>query len=137
MRTRIRIRRTVAPSQFSTRSAELHSVWQENSAEPQAAAPGAEPAVSPFALAFRLWYYLSMKIALSIPNDLFDSAEKLSKKLGVSRSHLYATALAEFLAKHRGRKTTDRLNSVYASEDSRLDTRLRRLQGRSLGESTW
>lgn len=78
-----------------------------------------------------------MKIALSIPDDLFDSAETLGKKLGVSRSRLYATALAEFLAKHRGRKTTDRLNAVYSSQDSRLDPRLRRLQGRSLGEPSW
>ena len=78
-----------------------------------------------------------MKIALSIPNELFDSAETLSKKLGVSRSRLYATALAEFLAKHRGRRTTDRLNAVYSSVDGRLDLRLRRLQARSLGESLW
>lgn len=78
-----------------------------------------------------------MKVALSIPDELFQSADTLSKKLGVSRSRLYATALAEFLAKHRGGKTTERLNAVYASEDSRLDPRLRRLQGRSLGESSW
>ena len=78
-----------------------------------------------------------MKVALSIPDDLFDSGETLGKRLGVSRSRLYATALAEFLAKHRGRKTTERLNAVYASEDSRLDPRLRRLQGRSLGEPSW
>ena len=78
-----------------------------------------------------------MKVALSIPNDLFDSGETLGKQLGVSRSRLYATALAEFLAKHRGRKTTARLNAVYASEDSRLDPRLRRLQGHSLREPSW
>lgn len=78
-----------------------------------------------------------MKVALSIPNDLFDSGETLGKKLGVSRSRLYATALAEFLAKHRGRKTTARLNAVYAAEDSRLDSRLRRLQGRSIREPSW
>jgi metal-responsive CopG/Arc/MetJ family transcriptional regulator len=78
-----------------------------------------------------------MKVAVSIPNELFDSTETLGKKLGVSRSRLYATALAEFLAKHRGRKTTERLNAVYASEDGRLDPRLRRLQGRSLGEPSW
>ena len=78
-----------------------------------------------------------MKVALSIPDDLFDSAETLSRKLRVSRSRLYSTALAEFLAKHRGRKTTERLNAVYASEDSRLDPRLRRLQARSLGEPSW
>jgi len=78
-----------------------------------------------------------MKVAVSIPNGLFDTAETLTKKLGVSRSHLYATALAEFLAKHRGRKTTERLDAVYASEDGRLDPHLRRLQGRSLGEPSW
>jgi metal-responsive CopG/Arc/MetJ family transcriptional regulator len=78
-----------------------------------------------------------MKVAVSIPDELFDSGETLGKKLGVSRSRLYATALAEFLAKHRGGKTTERLNAVYASEDSRLAPRLRRLQGRSLGEPSW
>jgi metal-responsive CopG/Arc/MetJ family transcriptional regulator len=78
-----------------------------------------------------------MKVALSIPNELFDSAEILSRKLGVSRSRLYATALAEFVAKHRGRKTTERLNAVYAAQDGHLDPRLRRLQARSLGESSW
>jgi len=78
-----------------------------------------------------------MKIALSIPDELFDSAETLGKKLRVSRSRLYATALAEFLAKHRGRKTTDRLNAVYRSEESRLDPRLRRLQAKSIGDSAW
>ena len=45
-----------------------------------------------------------MKIALSIPDELFESGETLGKRLGVSRSRLYATALAEFVAKHRGRK---------------------------------
>lgn len=78
-----------------------------------------------------------MKVALSIPDDLFDSAETLGKKLRVSRSRLYATALAEFLAKHRGRKTTERLNAVYGREDSSLDSRLRRLQAKSLGDSGW
>ena len=78
-----------------------------------------------------------MKVAVSIPGDLFDSAESLGKRLGVSRSRLYATALAEFLAKHQGRKTTERLNRVYAEEESRLDTALRRRQARSVGRETW
>ena len=78
-----------------------------------------------------------MKVALSIPDDLFESAESLCKKLGVSRSRLYATALADFLAKHRGRKITERLNAVYASEESRLDAGVRRLQKRSLPAESW
>jgi metal-responsive CopG/Arc/MetJ family transcriptional regulator len=73
-----------------------------------------------------------MKVALSIPDDLFESAETLTKRLGVSRSRLYATALAEFVAKNRGRKITERLNAVYGSEDGRLPAAVRRLQSRSL-----
>lgn len=83
------------------------------------------------------WYYLSMKVALSIPDDLFESAETLGKRLRVSRSRLYATALADFLAKHRGRKVTDQLNAVYGAEESRLDPGVRRLQRRALERDTW
>ncbi len=78
-----------------------------------------------------------MKIALSIPDELFDSAETLGKRLGVSRSRLYATALADFVAKHQSRKVTARLDAVYATEDSRLDAATRRLQGRSLPRDSW
>jgi metal-responsive CopG/Arc/MetJ family transcriptional regulator len=78
-----------------------------------------------------------MKIALSIPDELFESGETLGKRLGVSRSRLYATALAEFVAKHRGRKVTERLNAVYGAEASGLPGALRRLQSRSLGREKW
>jgi len=78
-----------------------------------------------------------MKVALSIPDELFDSAETLGKRLGVSRSRLYATALADFVAKHESRKVTERLNAVHAAEDSRLDRRIRRVQARSLPRDSW
>ena len=78
-----------------------------------------------------------MKVALSIPDDLFETAETLGKRLGVSRSRLYATALADFLSKHRGRKVTERLNTVYGAEESRVAPGIRRLQRRSLERDTW
>jgi len=78
-----------------------------------------------------------MKVALSIPDDLFESAETLGKRLGVTRSRLYATALADYVAKHRGRKTTERLNAVYAAEQGRLDPVVRRAQRRSLDRNAW
>ena len=78
-----------------------------------------------------------MKVALSIPDDLFESAETLCRRLGVTRSRLYATALADFVAKHRGRKTTERLNAVYAEEQGRLDPAVRRAQRRSLEPDQW
>ena len=78
-----------------------------------------------------------MKVAVSIPDELFESGETLGKRLGVSRSRLYATALAEFVAKNRGRKITERLNAVYKTEDARLPPAVRRLQGKSLPKEPW
>jgi hypothetical protein len=78
-----------------------------------------------------------MKIALSIADELFASAETLGKRLGVSRSRLYAMALADFVAKHQSRKITDRLDAIHAAHDSRLDAGTRRLQSRSLARNQW
>lgn len=78
-----------------------------------------------------------MKVAISIPDALFETAETVGKRLGVSRSHLYATALEEFLSKHRGRKVTAQLNAVYGTEDSRVAPDVRRLQRRSLERDAW
>jgi len=73
-----------------------------------------------------------MKAAISVPDRLFKSGDALAKRLGVSRSRLYSNALADFIAKHRGKGITERLNAVYGSEDSRLDDVINELQVRSL-----
>ena len=75
-----------------------------------------------------------MKTAISIPDELFTSADALAERLGVSRSQLYATAVAEFLAKHAGADITARLNAVYAAEGSTMDPTLRRAQTRAVHE---
>ena len=78
-----------------------------------------------------------MKTAISIPDDLFTSADKLAAALGLSRSQLYATAVAEFLAKHRAGDTTARLDAVYAKRDSTLEKHLRRAQARGVRAREW
>ena len=78
-----------------------------------------------------------MKTAISLPDDLFESADALAKRLGVSRSQLYATAVAEFLAKHQDAKVTERLDDVYGCQPSRLEPPLRRAQRRSLRSTEW
>lgn len=62
-----------------------------------------------------------MKTAISIPDEVFHRAEELAKSLGLSRSELYSQAVANFLKSHRSLSVTDRLNLVYAQEDSSLD----------------
>ena len=78
-----------------------------------------------------------MKTAVSIPDELFSAADSLARRLGMSRSRLFATALAEYLAKHRAAKVTERLNAVYASEASHLDDDSRRAQKRIAARSEW
>ncbi len=52
----------------------------------------------------------------------------------MSRSALYATAVAEYVAKHNDADVTARLNSVYADSPSGIDAGLRRAQARSVAE---
>lgn len=82
-------------------------------------------------------YNLGMKTAISIPDDLFKSGDTLADKLGVSRSQLYASALADYLAKHRGRNITKQLNTLYAVADSRLETSAAALQARTIDHEAW
>lgn len=78
-----------------------------------------------------------MKTAISIPDDVFESADELARELGISRSELYSTAVAEYLAKHRAEDVTARLNEVYAEQPSGLSPEIRRAQARSIGKSDW
>ncbi len=78
-----------------------------------------------------------MKIAISIPDDLFESADALAEQMGIPRSRLYATAVAEYLSKHRDRDVTSRLNEVYADEPSGMVEAMRSSQARSLGSTEW
>ena len=78
-----------------------------------------------------------MKTAISLPDEIFESADALAERLGLSRSELYATAVAEYLAKHRGEDVTARLNDVFADHSGGIDPAVRSAQARSIGRSEW
>jgi len=79
-----------------------------------------------------------MKTAISLPDPLFKSADALARRLGVSRSELFANAVAEFIAQHDRARLTERLNAVYAdSGDEPPDLGLAVLQARSLPRDQW
>ncbi len=78
-----------------------------------------------------------MKTAISLSDRLFSAADTLARKLGVSRSQLYATALAEYVAKHQASKVTERLNDVYGSQPSVVEKDLRRAQRRAVARTEW
>ena len=73
-----------------------------------------------------------MKTSISLPDDIFALADELARRQSISRSALYATAVAEYVAKHRQEGVTARLNAVYSDLSSDLDPALRRAQARSI-----
>ncbi|MDZ4674062.1 MAG: CopG family transcriptional regulator [Gemmatimonadota bacterium] len=78
-----------------------------------------------------------MKTAISLPDALHVAGDKLAKRLGVSRSELYARALAEYLAKHRTDRVTEQLNAVYAAESVPIDPLLSRAQRMVIPPESW
>ena len=78
-----------------------------------------------------------MKTAISLPDELFAAADALARKLGLTRSRLIAEALAEYVAKHRTSRVTQRLDAVYASEPAVVPEPLRRAQRKVLKKSEW
>lgn len=82
-------------------------------------------------------YTRNMKTAISIPDRVFESAEKLAERLGQSRSQLYTQALNSYLERHRGDNVTKKLNEIYGSTNSSLDSGLQSLQALSLPKDRW
>jgi hypothetical protein len=76
-----------------------------------------------------------VKTAISIPDELFQRAERAAHERRVSRSELYARALSAFLDKDND--ATRRLNDVYANEPSELDPAWRAIQLASIPEEEW
>jgi hypothetical protein len=78
-----------------------------------------------------------MKTAVSIPDPVFNAAEKLADRLGISRSQLYTRAISELLEQRREDRVTEDLDRIYAQEPSVLDPALARLQTASLAKDDW
>lgn len=78
-----------------------------------------------------------MKTAISLPDSVFEEAETLAKRLGVSRSELYAKALTYYLKKHNKSRITEKLNEIYAEEDSSLDPVMAKIQALSIPQEDW
>jgi metal-responsive CopG/Arc/MetJ family transcriptional regulator len=56
-----------------------------------------------------------MKIAISVPDELFADAERLARRMKKSRSELYSRAIAEYLGRHSADETTEAMNAALAA----------------------
>ena len=59
-----------------------------------------------------------MKTAISIDENLFRKAEKLSSKLHISRSQLFAQALEYLIDRSETLEIIQKLNAVYGQDDA-------------------
>lgn len=68
--------------------------------------------------ALTLWYVrvilVDMKVAVSIPEQVFREAERVQRRLRVPRSQLYARALEAFVKRHSGAEITAKINATLA-----------------------
>lgn len=78
-----------------------------------------------------------MRTAISVPDPLFKAADKLARRLKLSRSGLYAIAVERFLQQHDDTAITARLDEVLANESSTLDPDLQSIQARSIRRESW
>lgn len=78
-----------------------------------------------------------MKTAISLPDELFEAADRLAKRLRLSRSELYARALGRYVEQHGDDGVTCDLDAVYTTQESSLDPLLARAQSASLGPDDW
>lgn len=78
-----------------------------------------------------------MKTAISLPEDVFESADRLARRTGRSRSQLYADALREYVARHDEDEVTTRLNALCAELDTSLPPEIARASKKILERSEW
>ena len=78
-----------------------------------------------------------MKTAISIPDELFEEAEEVASRLGLSRSQLYVMAIAAYLKARRKEDVIRKLDEVYGDVSSALDPHLAAMQAASLPAEDW
>jgi len=80
---------------------------------------------------------MRMKVAVSIPDPVFEAAERLATERGVARSQVYAEALKAYLEHHGPDAVTARLNEVHGERAAGLDEDLMTAQLQSIDHEAW
>jgi metal-responsive CopG/Arc/MetJ family transcriptional regulator len=84
-----------------------------------------------------LGYTTGMKTAVSIPDDLYQGAERLARRTKKSRSRLFSDALREYLAHHAPDEVTEAMNRACAEVGETKDLFVSSAARRTLERSEW
>jgi antitoxin MazE6 len=82
-------------------------------------------------------YTFSMKIAVSVPDDVFLEGERLARRMKRSRSEVYSRALAEYVARHAPDRVTEAMDRALAEISEPVDEVVRAASRRVLRRSDW
>ena len=78
-----------------------------------------------------------MKVAISIPDPLFEAAETLAKQRSVPRSKLYSEALSHYVSSYSTDKVTAQLNQIYGGSQPSIEPEFMSAQLEVLGNESW
>ena len=78
-----------------------------------------------------------MKTAVSIPDDVFDGAERLARRTKKSRSQLFSDAVREYVARHAPEDVTDAMDRVCNKVSHSADRFVSSAASRVLEQSEW
>jgi metal-responsive CopG/Arc/MetJ family transcriptional regulator len=78
-----------------------------------------------------------MKTAISIPDDVFEKAERLAKREGRSRSDVFAAAVREYVARHAPDEVTEAMDRVCSEIGDQKDEFVRAVGRRVLKRTEW
>lgn len=78
-----------------------------------------------------------MKTAVSIPDDVFEEAERLANELRTSRSKLYSRALREYVTRHTPDRVTEAMNRVLDEVGGEVDEFSQKAARRVLERVEW
>ena len=78
-----------------------------------------------------------MKVAVSIPDPIFEAAEQMAKERNIPRSQVFAEALSTFLELRNSESVTVLLNEIYGRESSKVDDALTKAQFDAINHEAW
>ena len=78
-----------------------------------------------------------MKTAVSIPDDVFEKAERLAERSKRSRSEVFSAALREYVARHAPEEVTEAMNRVCTEIGDQPDEFVAAAGRRLLRKAEW
>lgn len=82
-------------------------------------------------------YTSGMKTAVSLPDEVFEAAERQARRTRKSRSQLYSEALSEYLDRHAPDEVTEAMNQVLDEVGKTSDPFVAAAARRALERTEW